>query len=318
MASAAGASPSARLVTVAATDGLMLPALFYEPKATTKRLAIWLHGMGSSGTFYPVTHTNALAQALTESGVAFLAPNNRGAGMLQGVKYLDDAGLKQKQIQGTTHELIADCVMDIDGALNFAKAAGYTEFFLLGHSTGANKVCLYNYLLPKSEFAGYVIYGGGDDTGLFYEQLGPLGFKRALASAKAKVRAGQGEILAPFDLVSDYVSYQSLADVLDPEGGYNTFPYFEYQSGTRLGKKELFREFKSIRRPSLVVYGERDEYARPSAAACEKMLKSVAAEPELFSFELIPGGDHSCYRHEPELAAVIADWISRTFAGASL
>ena len=300
----------ARLVTVTATDGLMLPGLFFEPDKASKRAAIWLHGMGSSGSFYPVTHTNALARELTDSGIAFLALNNRGAGNLQGVKYLTDNGDKLKRIQGTTHELIAECVFDVDGALEFARSEGYSEFFLLGHSTGANKVVLYNYLKPNSIFAGYVVYGGGDDTGLFYEQLGPAGYKKALLAAKSKIRAGQGESLAPVDLVGDYFSYQSLLDILDPDGGYNTFPYFEYQSGIRLGRKELFREFKSIHRPTLVVYGEQDEYCKPSAAACEKILGTVATDSKCFTFKLIAGGDHSCYRHEDELARVVAGWAA--------
>src|SRR5689334_9809534 len=106
------ANPLAQLITVPATDGLQNPALYYEPAAATKRLVIWLHGMGSSGIFYAVDHTNALAAAATNADTAFLALQNRGGGMLQGIRYFDETGTKQKRLQGTSHELIADCTAD--------------------------------------------------------------------------------------------------------------------------------------------------------------------------------------------------------------
>src|SRR5579863_9674863 len=95
-------TPQARLVTVTATDGLFLPALWYESPTSTKRAAIWLHGMGSSGSFYPVDHTNALAAALLDHHISFLALNNRGGGMLQGLKFIDPNGERQRRLQGTT------------------------------------------------------------------------------------------------------------------------------------------------------------------------------------------------------------------------
>jgi pimeloyl-ACP methyl ester carboxylesterase len=301
-------TPLAELITVTAADGLMLPALYYQPKTTTKRLVIWLHGMGSSGIFYSTAHTNALAAAFTGSGTAFLGLQNRGGGMLQGIKYLDEAGEKQKRTGGTTHELIAECVHDVDGAVSFAKSQGCTELYLAGHSTGANKIALYSYLKPKNDLSGYVLYGGGDDTGMFYEDMGPESFKRMLEEAKHQTEAGHGADLAPVEVMGDYFSYQSAYDILNPDGGYNTFPFYEAQN-KRLGTKELWREYKSLNKPTLVIYGAADEYCRPSVSACLDILKREAPAGVNFSFQTIPGGDHGCYRHEPELAEAIAGWV---------
>lgn len=313
--------PLARLITVPATDGLQNPALLFEPTpgidpaphqpaASAKRLVIWLHGMGSSGIFYSVAHTNALAAAIIATGAAFLGLQNRGGGMLQGVRYFDATGAKQKRLQGTSHELIADCVYDIDGAIAFAQAHGYTELYLGGHSTGANKTALYHFLKPGNPCAGYVLYGGGDDTGLYYEDLGPERYQAALAEARRQVAAGHGSGLAPISLMGDYFSYQSIADILDPNGNYNTFPFYEAQSGHRLGKKPLFQEYKSITKPTLVVYGSQDEYCRPTASAIVKLLKHEAPSTANFTFHTIPGADHGCFQHETELAQTVADWIT--------
>jgi pimeloyl-ACP methyl ester carboxylesterase len=287
----------------------MLPALFFEPPRPSTRLVIWLHGMGSSGIFYAPNHTNALAAAFTASGTAFLGLQNRGGGMLQGVKYLDDAGEKQKRVQGTTHELIADCVHDIDGAIEFAHAQGYAELYLAGHSTGANKVALYSYIKAENPISGYVMYGGGDDTGIAYEEMGDQKFRQVLAEASSRTKAGHGAELAPFDAMGEYFSWQSIADLLDPDGGYNTFPFYEAQHG-RLGTKPLWRELKSIAKPTLVVYGAVDEWARPDVPTALELYRREAPAGVDFSYETIPGGDHGCYQHEPALAKVIADWVS--------
>jgi pimeloyl-ACP methyl ester carboxylesterase len=269
---------------------------------------VWLHGMGSSGIFYPVAHTNALAEAFVSRGVGFLGLQNRGGGMLQGVRYIDEAGEKQKRLQGTTHELIADCVYDIDGAVAWARAAGYDELYLGGHSTGANKVALYSYRKPKNPFAKFVLYGGGDDTGISYEELGPERFRHALAEAQRLVKAGKGEELAQPELIGGYFSYQSIADLLDPDGNYNTFPF--YESGhERLGTKPLWREYKSITKPTLVIYGALDEYCRPDVPSCLAVLQHEAPAGVPFTFKTIDGGDHGCYQHELELAAAVAGWV---------
>lgn len=265
--------------------------------------------MGSNGILFTPDHTNALATAFTTSGTAFLGLQNRGGGMLQGIKYFDEAGERQKRIQGTTHELIVECIHDINGAVTFAQEQGYTELYLAGHSTGANKTALYNYLQPDNPFTGYVLYGGGDDSGLFYEDLGPEHFQTALTESKRQIHIGHGTDLAPFDLLGGYFSYQSAYDMLDPDGGYNTFPFYEAQAGHRIGTKPLFREYKSITKPTLVIYGEQDEYCRPSVAAAIEILKAHTSHPEKVTFQLIPNADHGCYRHEPEVAQAIAQWV---------
>ena len=128
-------APLTRLITVTADDGLLLPALFYEPEKPTNRLVIWLHGMGSSGIFYNPGHTNALAAAFTTSGTAFLGLQNRGGGMLQGVKFIDADGEKQKRLQApeSTYISVSQVVPATAGQLQKgtrARAAGAT--FALG------------------------------------------------------------------------------------------------------------------------------------------------------------------------------------------
>ncbi len=66
-------------VSFSSSDHLTLPGLLYTPARASKRVAVWLHGMGDSGVFYSPKRITALATGLTEQGIALLAFNNRGA-----------------------------------------------------------------------------------------------------------------------------------------------------------------------------------------------------------------------------------------------
>ncbi len=303
--------PLAQLVTVTATDGLQLPGLWYQPARPAKRAVISLHGNGTGGSFYGIERTNTVAAALTKAGVAYLALNNRGAHLAQRLKFIDEAGEEQKRTMGTSHELIADCHFDIDGAAAFAQAAGYTELYLLGHSTGANKICVYNYHQPQNPFAGYILFGGGDDTGIYYEELGSETFQQLLAEARDQTEQGRGEDLVPAHYGLGVFSYQSIYDTINPDGDYNVFAYYEAQAKTRLSTKPLFRHYRSIAKPTLVIYGDQDEFCRPTAAVCMEILKKQCPEQSLFDFKLIPGADHGASGKYVELAHAIKDWIAR-------
>jgi pimeloyl-ACP methyl ester carboxylesterase len=139
--------------------------------------------------------------------------------------------------------------------------------------------------------------------------MGDHKFHHALSEAKRLTAEGRGGELAPFDWMEDYFSYQSVADILDPNGNYNTFPYYESQHG-RLGTKPLWGELGSIAKPTLVVYGAADQYCYPDVPTCLEILKRNAPKGVKFTYKTIPGADHSCYQHEPELAAVIAEWVT--------
>jgi pimeloyl-ACP methyl ester carboxylesterase len=53
---------------------------------------------------------------------------------------------------------------------------GYRDITLIGHSTGANKIAVYDHYKPRNSIKRYVLLGGGDDTGILYEHLGPRRF----------------------------------------------------------------------------------------------------------------------------------------------
>lgn len=301
------------LVSLLATDKLKLPGLFYEPDKPTKKAAIWIHGMGDNGVFYSPTRTNALGSALTEKRIAFLAFNNRGAHNKKLLRIADETLPEEEQVVvgGTHYEKIEEAVNDINGVVEWLKSKGYTELYLLGHSTGANKICAYHIRVKQSPFSKYVLAGPGDDIGLFFLDLGSKHFWQALQYAAQKVKG------APLHLMPKYTgmypfSVQAAWDILNPDGAYNTFPFYEYTNG-RIGQKKLFEEYQQIGLPTLVIFGGQDEFAYVAGGtkqALDILMKHTSnARLKQTDFTLVPEADHSFHGYEEEFAKKVADWL---------
>jgi len=299
-----------RLVQFKTTDNILLPGLLFEPKIKTKKVAINLHGNGSSSVFYEYDLNNAFSTELNKKNISFFTFNNRGALNVKKLK-IEANGETEDIKLGTAYEVIKDCIKDIDGAIKYLENIGYREFYLLGHSTGANKICVYNFYKPQNKITKYVMFGGGDDTGIFHDWVGgSKKFKKYLKQAREQIDKGNGRKTIPKYIVDYMLSYQSFYDTCNPDGDYNTFPFNEYINKLKLSKKTLFREYKSIKKPTLVVYGEKDEYCYGDVERIVDILKQKAPSKNLFDFEIIENADHGFNGYEKDLAKVIAKWLS--------
>jgi pimeloyl-ACP methyl ester carboxylesterase len=230
---------------------------------------IWLHGTGGASVFES-RRTNLLAAELLARGIAFFPFNNRGAHL---VRRAGDA------LGGAAFERIRDCVFDIDGAVRELRRRGYRELYLAGHSTGANKVAVYDRLEPRNRIKRYVLLAGGDDTALMNATAAQL------ARARAMIRARRGN-----ELMRDrLMSWRAFYDVANPRGDYNVFA-------------PPWRQIKRIRKPSLYIYGDSDEYAPDVAALAEH----VGVNAEIVVLEET---DHGFTGREGEVGRLIGEWL---------
>jgi len=271
---------------------------------------MFLHGNGDSSVFYSVARINALARALNAGGIALLAFNNRGAHLSRRLKSEKRA---ETVLGGTTFERIGESVRDIDGAIAFVRGAGYRTFDLVGHSTGASKICLYFWKKKKhAAIRRVVLIAGGDDMGIYYESLGRRRFEILLERARERVEEGRGLELAPSSTGPFPLSWGSLLDTVRPEGDYNIFPFYEALSGVTITRgKKPFREFSTISVPVLSIYGSNDEYCFDRVHDCVEILKGVAAGRSNYSFSTIEGASHGFGGFE----AVLARRVARFLAG---
>ena len=290
-------------IEIKTKDGLVLPGLLYRAKRT-QSAAIYLHGNGSSSVFYDESGNHPLASALSENGISILFFNNRGAHIIKKLK-IKRGGIMIRKPYGMAYEKIKECIPDIDGAISFLKKRGYKKFYLIGESTGANKICVYNFYKKNNEINKYVLLCGGDDTGIYYHLLGKSKFWKLLSKSKRKIKARHGEEIIP-ELLPDIFSYIGFYDIANPNGDYNTFPFYEVMRKVKLSSKPLFRHFKSIKKPSLVVYGDQDEYAWGDVPRVVEILKRY--QPK-FAYKIIKGADHGFKGREKQLTNIVANWL---------
>ncbi len=292
------------LIDLQTSDGLTLPGLLYSAPRS-KKAAIFLHGNGSTSIFYNKDELDAMAAGLAKRSVSFLAFNNRGAHMIKSL-HVKKNGKDVRKLFGTAHEKIKECVQDIDGAITFLKGKGFEEFYLIGASTGANKICVYDHYKPNNSVSKYILLAGGDDTGSYFEALGPKKFAKVLTEAKNKARGKESNDIIK-DLIPQFLfSYKGFYDIANPNGDYNTFPFYEALYKKKLSTKPLFRFFKNLRKPTLVMYGELDQYTYGKLDKIIELLKSQRPD---FTYHIIKGADHGFHDHDQELAKIIVDWI---------
>jgi pimeloyl-ACP methyl ester carboxylesterase len=301
---------SCRLVHFQATDGVILPGLLYEPSRPRRigDAALFLHGNGDSSVFYSA-RTPLLAAELLRRGIAFFPFNNRGAHLIKRLKRR--RGREEESItRGMAYELIRESVDDISGAIAFLRRSGYRRIHLIGHSSGANKICVYDSRMERSPVKSYILLAGGDDAGLYRQDQGERRWQRVMKLCRERIAQKRGDELAPSGVSHVPISWRSLYDTINPEGDYNVFPFLEVLSGKRVSKKPLFRHFRSLGRPSLVVYGDQDIFCYGQVERCVEILQEKAPRSKKFRFEILEGADHGFSGCEAELGRLIGDWIS--------
>lgn len=293
------------LVQIKTEDGLTLPGILYETPQS-KKVMIHLHGNGSSSVFYHDDQIPQFVDLLGEAGISLLMFNNRGAHYIKKLDVEKKDGTTDRKRFGMAYEIIKECIYDIDAAITFLEKKGYREFYLIGHSTGANKICVYDHYKPKNKVSKYILAGGGDDTGLYYDEFGKDKFMKLLKESKQKIKQGKGEDIISELLPNEIFSYKGFFDIANPDGDYNTFPFLEAMNKAKLSTKPLFRYFNSIKKPSLIVYGERDEYQYGDVQKVMNILKDQKPE---FVYQLIKDSDHGFSGKDKELARVVVDWL---------
>ena len=286
------------------SDKLVLPGLLYEAK-NSKTAAIYLHGNGSSSIFYH--EDDYLAQTLNKKGISLLLFNNRGAHIIKKLT-VKKGGVEERKQYGMAYEKIKECIQDIDGAIAFLKKQGYKKFYLIGSSTGANKICVYNYYKPENSISKYVLVSGGDDTGIYYSMFGRAKFMKLLKRSREMIKKGKGEEIIKEILPDGIFSYQGFWDIANPDGDYNVFSYTEALDKVKLSKKKLFRHFSAIKKPTLVIYGDKDEYVPWGIKRIYEVLKKY--QPG-FDFEVVKGADHRYSGKRQEQSKIIVNWLSK-------
>ena len=232
------------LIRPYSTDGIQLPGLLYTPDIPTNKIVIHIHGM--SGNFYEDEFNDNLARVYTNNGYAFLPFNNRG------MNYITEMHKENEfVIKGSSYELFEDCVLDIEGIVNWVKERGYNHIVLEGHSYGCNKA-VYYYTQKQDESVKMMVLLAPCDIPKEVENYTGKDYKTCIRKAKELIENGKEEELIDFCVFANgKISAKTFyTDLL-----YNcTCDFFRYRE-----REEKSPILNQIEIPVFIPFGDKDE-----------------------------------------------------------
>ena len=277
-------------VRLNSADNIEMPGILSSPEGGSDTIVLHVHGL--NGNFYENRFLDALVEAYVSKGYAFLAFNNRGRDfsteLLRGNEYVVIGGCK---------EHFKDCLLDIDGAVEWAKNRGYTKIILSGHSYGCNKVTYYYAQRKDPAIKKIVLMAPCDIPEEPKHFLSEEEYTRVKAEAEQHVDAGEENALIDYSVMGDnrIEAGTFYHDFL--AGGENDF--FRYVDGAD-GVSEVLR---SIDVPVLVVFGTADECMKTQPV--DIVTGYLSNNIRDLKIEIIDGASHTFRQKNTELCEVI-------------
>ena len=278
------------LVRINSIDEIEQPGILYTPNEDTDKIVIHVHGL--NGNFYENRFLDILAKSYTDKNYAFLTFNNRGRDfiteLLKGNDYT---------IIGGSLERFKDCILDIDGVVNWVKEKGYKEIILEGHSYGCNKV-LYYYNHKKDDSIKKIVLLAPCDI--------PSEGKKFLSEEEYSKAKEESTRLVQENKENELIDFSVMANGKIAAGTYyNDFlpngenDFIRYVDGIN-GKSQVLN---NIDVPTLVIFGDADEcvLTQPIDVVKEYLKNNLSN----CNIQIIDGTDHAYTGRYEELGKVI-------------
>lgn len=259
-----------------------LDGFWSHGRARRPVLLVLVHGMGSQ--FCRSVLKKELMARGPAAGCDVLSFNNRGSG------------------EAVRTERFGDCLADLDAALAFGRRAGYRRFVLAGHSTGCQKILYYQSRRQDPRVEALVHLAPGDDYAIVGRDMGAAGRDRLAAWCRLRIAAGKGAEPVPAvrrlpEMCAGFTAqrFLSIADPRQTEAAL-----FQYEGPMRL--------FSKMALPTLVLFGDREEFACLPPVRMGAILREKTASAR-FRFSLVRGADHGFHGREREAAAAVLGFV---------
>lgn len=289
-------------VQVEAKDGVKLEGLVFSVKGADT-VGVWIHGL-TSNAFRNYERNTVLAREFTRAGIAFAIFNTRGHDVVAYSVKNDKRKVKGRRSAtiGSAFERFEDSVLDLDAIVDYL-GKQYKKVFLLGHSTGANKVAYYLAHEHKKVTGGALI-SPVSDVPMLRKVLGGK-YDEAIKFAREMVSSGDGGKLVPEDLCPGGIyTARRLLSLAQQKSVEQLFPHRNFMGPLRI--------FSKIKSPTLIVFGDKDNYLLEDGVDSKDMLSvfSKHTRGKRLEAKVIFGADHSFTDREEELGKVLVGWIT--------
>ena len=282
------------LIRINSIDGIEMVGILYEPEEKSNKIVIHVHGL--CGNFYENRFLDILAKSYTNKGISFLTFNNRGTNfiseLLKGNNF---------EIIGGCYERFIDCLLDIEGAINYVKEKGYNNIILEGHSYGCNKVIYYYNKKKDNSISKIVLLAPCDIPQECAKFLGKEEYEIAKRESTRLINEGKQKQLINFSVnANGKISAGTYYNDFLPDGEND---FIRYKDGENSKNKIL----NSIDIPVLIVFGDSDECVLTENIETVKgyLNKNIKNS----NIQIINGADHSYTDKYEELGKIIENNI---------
>jgi len=285
------------VISFSATDGLQLQGLLSMPKRA-KGVCIFLHGLTSDALSETGTKH---AEPLHKAGYGMFTINTRGAGIVS--SFEKQSPRKPKEFTyttiGTAYENFTECVHDIQGAIDFLKTKQHKHIFLIGSSTGCQKIIYY--LAQNNHHkhvSGAILLAPLSDYAVYLQKHGKELAAMTLL-AKTFIKNRKGDTFMPGEMTDFLLTAKRFYSLTSPKSAEEIFTY----ASTRKPKT-----LQQVKTPMLTVIGDSDEYLdRPALELVEWFETHISSKKS--RVEWIEGANHGFDGKEKQLGKTITDWI---------
>lgn len=301
------------IVEITTKDGLVhqgvyaVPSSFMKDPGITKTSAgmpkksktaiLFIHGL-TSAFYHQLPLQTVLIEACRKKGYGYASFNNRGHDFLASTYKVDLTHPKGKRhvTIGAGVEHFSSCISDIDAGVTFLNQRGYTSVILIGHSTGANKVCYYIGTQDDKRVQGVVLAAPVSDR--LYPALHYLPLKRLFLTIL--VYLGFGDRI--FTNINYFpITPRRALSLIAPHSDEDVFDYGE--------KNPRMHYYAMIRLPLLVLWGAHDEYADRPVSSIQKVFDAYTHSTNYTSV-ILSETTHGFDGKEKECVRVICNWIA--------
>ena len=282
------------LVRISSIDEIEQVGVLYTPNEDTDKIVIHVHGL--NGNFYENRFLDTISKSYTDKNYAFLTFNNRGTGFITELLKWNDFTV----IWGCL-ERFKDCILDIDGIVNWIKRKDYKEIILEWHSYGCNKVIYYYNHKKDNNIKQIVLLAPCDIPSLCKKFLSEEEYKKAKEESARLVKENMENELIDFSVMANgkISAWTFYYDFL-PKGEND---FIRYRDGVN-AKSEVLN---SINIPTLVLFGNEDECVlTESIEIVEWYLKNNLKDCDI---QIIEGADHLYTGKYQELDKIIKNNI---------
>lgn len=278
------------LTQIRTRDGLILDGVMIEPRKKSDAALVWIHGLTSSFYSSP-TLIKELSDLCQKNGIGYFKFNTRGHDVVA-------RGHDTHPLLGTVYEQFEDCVHDIRAIIRCARKRGYKKIILAGHSTGANKTLYYLYKTRDRNVKGIVLLGAANDISAEIKRVGEKIYEKELRLAQRLNRRDPSALFASHGYL--FTARRALS-LFTPGAPEDVFPYYD--------PKARWKELRSIRVPTAVIFGSKDACLNRPAPKIIDLFRANAPLAKSFSGVIIKNADHGFKGKEKELSREIIRWI---------